>query len=138
MSYQRYRGRRARALAGVSSRAPRAPLYRDLAGVTSRAPAAPIRRDLAGVPDWYRAMSGAPDWYKAMQGTTLGDDTIGGMTDAQWKAEMLEGQHRLLDAQKHWADGDRFQKWIQIGATLAIPLAAAVWRALGVGRRKST
>jgi hypothetical protein len=66
---------------------------------------------------------------------SLGDDTLAAMDDQTWKQKMLEGQRDLIAAQKHWADGDRFQKWVSIGATLAIPLSAAIWRALGVGRR---
>lgn len=110
------------------------------------------RRALEGVPDWYRAMSGvtsrgnlsmsrraldgAPDWYRQMQGTTLGDDTLAAMSDETFRAELLSGQKKLLEAQKHWAEGDRMQKWIAIGATLAIPLSAAIWRMLGIGRRR--
>lgn len=111
-----------------------------MGGVTSRAGRVVSRRALqamGAVPDWYKQqMGGVPDWYKAMNGTTLGDDTIGAMSDEQFKRELLDGQQKLLVAHEHWADGDRMQKWIAIGATLAIPLSAAIWRALGIGRRR--
>lgn len=93
-------------------------------------------------PGTRRALRGVPDWYRQMQGTTLGDDTLGAMTppapltQEQWQAEMLASSKELVAAQKHWADGDKMQKWIAIGATLAIPVSAAIWRALGVGRRR--
>lgn len=68
---------------------------------------------------------------------SLGEDSLDAMTEErQWRAAMLDGQRKLIAAQEHWADGDRMQKWIAIGATLAIPLSAAVWRAIGIGRRR--
>jgi hypothetical protein len=83
-------------------------------------------------------MQGIPDWYAQMQGTSLGDDTLGAMSTEQFQAQSLANQRELIDAHKHWAEGDKLQKWIAIGATLAIPLSAAIWRALGVGRRRRT
>lgn len=77
-----------------------------------------------------------PRWYRQMQGTTLGDDTLDAMSDETFKKTVVANQRELIAAQKHWADGDKMQKWIAIGATLAIPLSAAIWRALGVGRRR--
>lgn len=81
-------------------------------------------------------LGGVPDWYRQMQGTTLGDDSIGAMTEAEFRREMLSNQKALLEAHKHWADGDKLQKWIAIGATLSIPLAAAIWKLIfGVDNR---
>jgi hypothetical protein len=72
-----------------------------------------------------------------MQGTALGDDTLDAMAaDALWKKEMRDGQRELIAAQKEWASTDKFVKWVAVGATLAIPLSAAIWRALGIGRRR--
>jgi hypothetical protein len=86
-----------------------------------------------------------------MQGTSLGDDTLSAMAmpapavpavsvaeaaDNQWKADMLSGQRSLIAAQKTWAEGDHFQKWVQIAVTASIPLFGAAWRALGIGRKK--
>ena len=67
---------------------------------------------------------------------SLGDDTLDAMTDPQWKAAVLANQRELIEQHKHWADGDRMQKWISIAATLSIPLAAALWRKFGIGARR--
>lgn len=56
------------------------------------------------------------------------------MDDQEWKERVLANQRELISAHKHWADGDKFQKWVAIGATLMIPLSAAIWRRLGIGR----
>jgi hypothetical protein len=93
-------------------------------------------RSLSGAPDWYVAMQGPPDWYRQMEGSSLGDDTLDAMASAQWRKDMLDGQRALRDAQQHWAEGDRTQKWIMIGVTASIPVFGAIWRALGVGRKK--
>jgi len=134
MSY--HRKRRARAMGNVTSLAPGARVYNALSGIQSRAPGKPVSTmALGGVPDWYRAMSGAPDWYKAMQGVgSLGDDTL---SNADWQTQMLIKQQELIDAQHVWAAGDRTQKWIAIVVTASIPLFGAVWRALGIGQRKT-
>ncbi len=47
-------------------------------------------------------------------------------------------QEQLLEAQRRWAEGDKTQKWIQIVATVMIPVTAAIWRLIGVGRRRPT
>jgi hypothetical protein len=92
---------------------------------------------LGGLGSTGHVIKRTPAWYRAMQGTALGDDTLDAMkVDAQWKSDLLAGQRELIAAQRKWAQGDSFQKWIAIGATLAIPLSAAVWRALGIGRRR--
>lgn len=136
------------ALSGISSQRPGAPVFTNALGATAypgmrmaprRPPPPPQRphtlRSSVRPPPWYRQLGGPPDWYQSMSNSTLGGDTIGGMSEEQWRAEMLAGQQALVAAQKHWADGDKMQKWIQIGVTASIPLAAAVWRALGIGRR---
>lgn len=117
-----------RALAGVASRGPgRLVSARSLGGIVMDPPRRPLY-----------SRGKVPDWYRAMQGTSLGDDSLDAMNaDAQWKKDLLAGQRELIAAQKQWATGDRFQKWVAIGATLAIPLSAAIWRALGVGRRRA-
>ncbi len=134
--------RRRRQLGGIQSRGNLAVARRaiPLGGVQSRTNLSVARRavPLGGVPDWYREqqLTGVPDWYRQMQGSSLGDDTLGAMTTEQFQAEMLASQKALLAAGKQWAEGDKLQKWIAIGATLAIPLSAAIWRALGIGRRR--
>ncbi len=113
-----------------------------LGGVTSRKNRRAHRRALvamsggSGPPRWYQEMQGMPDWYRQMQGTTLGDDTLDAMKTTPWQDEMLSSQKAILSAAKTWAEGDRLRKWVAIGATLAIPLSAAIWRALGIGRRR--
>lgn len=68
---------------------------------------------------------------------SLGDDTLDAMTEErQWRTAMLASQRELIEQHKHWADGDRFQKWVSIAATLSIPLAAAIWRRFGIGSRR--
>jgi len=52
------------------------------------------------------------------------------MTEAQWRAAMLASQREVTEWQKHWVKRDEFQRWMQLGATLAIPLSAAIWRAI--------
>lgn len=124
-------------LAGVQSRKNRRAHRRALAMGRTRGEDVQAPGAFGAAPDWYAQMQGPPDWYRQMSGTTLGDDTLDAMAaDAKWKADLLASQRELISAQRHWAEGDRMQKWIAIGATLAIPLSAAIWRALGVGRRK--
>lgn len=128
----------ARSLAGVNSQAPgRVVRGNALGGITgggvkgvtgiTMQPRHQTLYSRGKVPDWYRAMQG-------VSGTSLGDDTLDATTSYQQQS--LQLQRDLIAAHKHWADGDKFQKWLAIGATLAIPLSAAIWRALGVGRRK--
>lgn len=50
---------------------------------------------------------------------------------AAWQQAMLEQTQLMVASQQDYAQREVQQKWIQIGATLAIPLAAAGWRALG-------
>lgn len=78
-------------------------------------------------------LQGPPDWYRAMNGAGLGDDTpastpvlTDGMTE--WQKSMLSETQAMVDAQIEFTKNESFQRWIQIAATLAIPLSAAVWR----------
>lgn len=83
---------------------------------------------------------------RALRGTSLGDDTLDAMStpmpvaseldDQAFKKQVLSNQRELIDAHKHWADGDRKQKWIAIAVTASIPVFSAIWRALGVGQRR--
>jgi hypothetical protein len=70
---------------------------------------------------------------------SLGDDTLGAqpaIDDQAYKREMLELSRAQLAAHRTWADGDRFQKWLAIAATITIPLSAAIWKKFGVGRKR--
>lgn len=65
---------------------------------------------------------------------TIVDPTV------QWQADMLAQTKLMVASQQDYAAREVQQKWIQIGATLLIPLSAAVWRAIGrllAGRRSS-
>ena len=142
MSYTRSTVRRS--LSGVR---------RSLSGVTSQPPGRPVSRralpyalsgddlELVAYKDPRPIFSHGriPRWVRDMQSvgnSSLGDDTLDATT--AYQQEALKLQRDLLTAHKTWADGDRFQKWLAIGATLAIPLSAAIWRALGIGRRRSS
>lgn len=93
---------------------------RGMSGVTSQPPRGRVARNALG-----------------LHGTSLGDDTLSAAaSEAQWKADMLGGQQQLIAAQKQWAEGDKLQKWIQIGVTASIPVFGAIWRMLGIGRRR--
>lgn len=96
-----------------------------------------------------RAMSGIssaprmlPRQYRAMNGMgSLGDDTAPPTTlstptltdpaTSQWQGAVLvqlqQGVNTLKTAE--------LQKWLQIAATLAIPVAGAVWRMIFKGMR---
>ena len=63
-------------------------------------------------------------------GTTLSQDTY------DVAVQQLAAQQNLVAFLKGAEDRARFQKWVQIAATLSIPLAAAIWRAI-LGRRRA-
>ena len=54
-----------------------------------------------------------------------------------YRERSLRNQEELIAAQRRWAEGDKTQKWIQIAATVMIPVTAAIWRMIGVGRRRT-
>lgn len=69
-------------------------------------------------------------------GGTLGDTTPATVIDPDTRAfhqRSLELQSQMVAQQQ----GDKTQKWIQIAATIMIPVSAAIWRAIGVGRKRS-
>jgi hypothetical protein len=94
-----------------------------------------------------RAVGGIPDWRAAMQGTSLGTDDSGSLTSAQGTIKdptlveagptMRAWQDNMLAQQKSYQAYETKQRWIQVVATLSIPLAAAVWRAIFRGGRRS-
>jgi hypothetical protein len=72
---------------------------------------------------------------KAVYMGSLGDDSGGDNTLSQptitdrtfqWQANVLAQLQAGVTAMKH----AELQKWLQIAATLSIPLAAAIWRAV--------
>lgn len=68
----------------------------------------------------------------------MGDDDLIApeMSEVEWQSLMLASQQRLVDNLTAFTEREKLQRWIQIAATLSIPLAAAVWKALGIGRKK--
>ncbi len=96
--------------------------------------------DMTHGPSWYRAMGGVSTQlpsgrvYRALPALgSLGDDPGGPTTLStptvtdrtfQWQGEVLAE----LRAGVRTLQTSELQKWLQIGATLSIPLAAAVWR----------
>lgn len=123
MSYIRRRG-----MAGVSSQPPGRRISNralvPLAGVSSQPPGFPVAINAL---------------VQFGQLGSLGADTTPTVIDPETRAyyaKSTQQQQQLIEAQRHWAEGDKLQKWIQIGATLSIPLAAAIWRAIGLGRKR--
>lgn len=127
MSYTRRRG-----LAGVSSQPPGRPVILrsgaslPLGGVSSQPPGLPVAtRSLSGL-----GSLGADE--SSITAPTLIDPA----ETRAYRQRMEKYQQDLIAAQRHWAEGDKFQKWVQIGATVSIPVFAAIWRLIGVGRKR--
>lgn len=112
--------RRPRTLSGVSSQPPgkRIQLSVPLSGVSSQPPGLPVAR---------RAF---------MSLGSLADDATPTVVDPETRAyrqRMEKYQQDLIAGQQ----ADKMQKWIAIGATISIPVFAAIWRLIGVGRRRT-
>jgi hypothetical protein len=56
------------------------------------------------------------------------------MTEAEWRQRMLTEQARIGAAAAKWVEQDRQIRYMQIAATLMIPVAGAVWKFI-LGRR---
>jgi hypothetical protein len=97
---------------------------------------------MAHGPSWYTAMGGVqsrPVGRRIPRGRlaelgSLGDSSVGADPLSQTTAEW---QQSMLDALNRGADTLTLQRWLQIAATLSIPLAAAIWNALwpSLGKR---
>lgn len=150
----RYRGRRA--LAGVSSVPPgrRVATMTVLPGLsglheygvitsTTLPPPPPPRARTRAV--GRLAHSGQPAWYRAMQGTTLGADDPEPSTSLaqpslpvdpvdpgtrEFRTKLLASHEQLIKIGERWVRREELQRWLQIAATLAIPLSAVIWRAI--------
>ncbi len=59
----------------------------------------------------------------------FGDDA-GEMTEVEWRKKMLEQQTGVTAWMERWVKRDELQRWLQLAATLAIPLSAAIWKAI--------
>lgn len=95
--------------------------------------------DMAHGPAWYRAMGGVSTRFPARVATrrpalgSLGDDAPATNTLAQptlsdptfqWQGQVLAQLKAGVDTMKK----AELQKWLQIIATVSIPLSAAIWR----------
>jgi len=56
---------------------------------------------------------------------------------SDWRVQMLNQTSSIAAAQQDFTARESLQRWFQIGATLAIPLSAAIWRAIFRGSRGS-
>lgn len=88
---------------------------RALSGVSTRLPTRPVVKAV------YLGSLGD----EAAPANTLAQPTI--PDPAQWQASVLAELRAGVQTLKH----AELQKWLQIGATLSIPIAAAVWKAIG-------
>ena len=80
-------------------------------------------------------------------GTSLGaDDDVGQASDLtvptiddgtrQFQRDILASTRAIQAHERERIRKEEIRGWVQIAATLSIPLAAAIWRAIGIGRRK--
>ncbi len=63
-------------------------------------------------------------------------DAAAPLSEEDWRARMLASQEENLAAYRRWQIEDAKMRRYQIAATLAIPLAAAVWKFI-LGRRST-
>lgn len=88
-----------------------------------------------------------PRWYRSMQGVSLGLDDAPGHTlsvptlgepeaTTKFRSDVLASNQALLEAERERTRKEEIRGYLQIGATLMIPVAAAIWKAIGVGRKK--
>lgn len=109
-----YHARRRRlALSGDMTHGPK--WYRAMGGLASQPPGRPVSRRMPPLGSLGADESGS--------GTTLSTPTITDPT-AQWQAEVIAQLRAGVDTLRT----AELQKWLQILATLSIPLAAAVWK----------
>src|SRR5262249_55674238 len=115
----------------------------------------PMGGDTAHGPSWYRAMGSIvsqPPGQRvramprlsrpntlgslgddAPAPTTLSQPTVADPATLQWQANVLA----RLDAGVATLQKAELQKWLQIVATVAIPLSAALWKAIFRGGAKA-
>lgn len=113
--------------------------------------------DMAHGPNWYTAMSGIQsrpprarlgrNVFASNPLGSLGDDapptttlSTPTVTDATFQQATLDWQQAILAKLQAGATTlktEELQRWLQIAATLAIPLTAALWRAIwpSLGKR---
>lgn len=74
---------------------------------------------------------------------SLGDDapaapTPTPMTETEWRTQMLAKADEVVSWQAWWVKRDELQRWMQLGATLAIPLSAAIWKMIFRAGKKAS
>lgn len=94
---------------------PPPPPPKQRAAIAARSRSRAIKLATAFQPD---ALKFTPDAY------AFGD------AESDWRDQMLTETKSQTAWLERWVKRDELQRYIQIGATLAIPLAAAVWRAI--------
>jgi hypothetical protein len=67
---------------------------------------------------------------------TIVDPAVDPWSD--WRTQMLTQTSAIAAAQQDFTSRESLQRWFQIAATLAIPLSAAIWRAIFRGGKGST
>ena len=102
-----------KALGGIQSQPPGGRVYRGaLAGVQSQPPGGRVSRNALG---------------------SLGDDTP---ETRAFQEALLTETRRIQEHERDRLHKEELRGYLQIAATLSIPLAAAIWRALGIGKGK--
>lgn len=103
-----------------------------LAGITSRQVGRSyVDRGLSGITSPQVGRRYVARGLAAAMGDT---EPATNLTEEQWRAAMLKEQGRLAIAADRWIEQDRMIRYLQIGATLMIPVAGAVWKFI-LGRR---
>lgn len=120
MSYHR----RPRALSGDTTHGPR--WYTSMGGLTSQPPSSRVYqvRPASSLGSLGDDAGGA---------TTLSAPTIGDPATAQWQANVLS----QLSAGVATMQKAELQKWLQIAATISIPVFAAIWKMIFKSGRAS-
>lgn len=104
-------------------------------GSTKPPPPPPVKRRIA------MGASSGPAWYRQMQGTSLGEDETTSLTtepvlssptvdDATFRSEALSTLVAMKAQEAKRIELEERRGYLQLAATLSIPLAAFIWRKL--------
>lgn len=89
-----------------------------------------------------------PRWYRQTSMGSLGVDenepvnTLAVPTlsepaaTVQFRENLLSANRQIIEAEKERTRKEEIRGYLQIGATLMIPVAAAIWKHLGIGKKK--
>jgi hypothetical protein len=93
-------------------------------------------------PRWYRQTFGSLGSLGADENepvNTLAAPTLGEpQATSQFRENLLDSNRQILAAEKERIRKEELRGYLQIGATLMIPVAAAIWKRLGIGKRKKS